>query len=84
MYPWGYEEIAWLRRQPDWYRREFLKYAYEEIRKIDGCYGHITMPLWRVCNHYPFRANLVDFGGDATSTQDEVVVRNIFIEEKNR
>lgn len=81
MYPWGWEEIAWFIRQPESYRRSFLKYAYKRIKEIDPLCGHITMPLLRCGCYKPVRSNLPEFGYGISATGDEVTIRDIFVED---
>ncbi len=83
MYMWGYEDIAWISRQPESYRRYFFQYAYDEINKIDKGNGHITFPLLRVGCYQPVHANLSEFGYGDVSNNDEVAVRNIFIKDNS-
>ncbi len=88
---WGYDEISWFANQPDDYRRSWLKYAYEWVRKTDPV-GFFQMPGNRTaalrcpdgkvreldyyCNDAKFRV-----GGFS----DEETIRQIWIEDrKNR
>lgn len=40
---WGYDEISWFARQSKAYRAEWLKYAWDWVRKTDPA-GHLQMP----------------------------------------
>jgi hypothetical protein len=44
---WGWDEISWLSLQPEEYRNNWLKYAYNWIRKTDPN-GHLEMPGCRM------------------------------------
>ena len=33
--PWGFDEISWFANQPKWYRKEFLEYYTEKIKKFN-------------------------------------------------
>jgi hypothetical protein len=43
---WGYDEISWLANQPDDYRREWIRYAYDWVAKNDPN-GWLQMPAGR-------------------------------------
>lgn len=43
---WGYDEISWLANQPDDYRREWIRYAYDWVREADPN-GWLQMPAGR-------------------------------------
>ena len=79
-YPWGFEDIGWLCRQPTEYRRYFLDYAFNRVKEMDGDYGHITLPLLRAGCYIYLHANLPEFGYNA-ATGDEVAVRNVFVKD---
>lgn len=40
---WGYDEICWFAHQPESYRNQWLKYAWDWIRKTDSN-GYLQMP----------------------------------------
>lgn len=42
-FPWGWDEISWFAKQPESYRNEWLRYAWEWMKKTDPA-GHIEMP----------------------------------------
>lgn len=42
-FPWGWDEISWYAKQPEAYRNEWLRYAWNWIKKTDPN-GHIEMP----------------------------------------
>ena len=44
---WGWDEISWLSLQPENYRNEFLRYAYDWLKKTDPI-GHLQMPGCRM------------------------------------
>lgn len=44
---WGYDEITWFYLQSEAYRKQWLKYAYHWLRKIDPN-GFLEMPVSRV------------------------------------
>ena len=45
-YIWGYDEISWFYRQPLEYKEEFLRYAWDWLKKTDPA-GHLQMPASR-------------------------------------
>lgn len=47
IYVWGWDEISWFAQQPEIYRNEWLKYAWNWIRKTDSN-GHLQMPVTRM------------------------------------
>jgi len=47
---WGWDEIGWFTKQPEKYRNEWLKYAYNWIRKTDPN-EYFQLPLRRF-QHY--------------------------------
>ena len=42
-YIWGMDEISWFANQPQWYRHEWLSYAYKQVRTVDPA-GYAQMP----------------------------------------
>lgn len=40
---WGCDEICWFARQPESYRNEYLRYAYQRVRELDPN-GFLQMP----------------------------------------
>lgn len=42
-FPWGWDEISWYAKQPESYRNEWLRYAWDWIKKNDPN-GHFEMP----------------------------------------
>jgi hypothetical protein len=40
---WGYDEITWFAHQPEGYRADWLRYAWDWVRKADPN-GHLQMP----------------------------------------
>ena len=47
---WGWDEIGWFIKQPETYRNQWLKYAYNWVRKTDPN-GFFQLPLRRF-EHY--------------------------------
>ena len=43
IFVWGWDEISWLSLQPEDYRNEFIKYAYQWLKDNDPN-GHLEMP----------------------------------------
>jgi hypothetical protein len=43
---WGYDEISWFAHQPEPYRNDWLRYAWEWLREHDRN-GHLQMPASR-------------------------------------
>ncbi|MFV0331623.1 MAG: hypothetical protein ACK5KL_17680 [Dysgonomonas sp.] len=46
-YVWGWDEISWLSLQPEEYRNEWIKYAYNWLKDTDSA-GHLEMPGFRM------------------------------------
>lgn len=44
---WGWDEISWLSLQPEEYRNEWIKYAYNWLKATDPN-GHLEMPGFRM------------------------------------
>jgi hypothetical protein len=40
---WGYDEITWFAEQPETYRNDWLRFAWDWVRKTDPA-GHLQMP----------------------------------------
>jgi hypothetical protein len=40
---WGYDEITWFAHQPEQYRRDWLRYAWDWVRRTDAD-GYLEMP----------------------------------------
>lgn len=40
---WGYDEVNWFASQPEAYRNQWLKYAYNRVRELDKA-GFMIMP----------------------------------------
>ncbi|MDR3108184.1 MAG: hypothetical protein LBU65_00650 [Planctomycetaceae bacterium] len=57
---WGYDEVSWLYKQDEAYRKEWVKYAYHWVRENDPN-GFLQMPVSRVVTtekgRGKFRAN---------------------------
>lgn len=49
---WGMDEITWFANQPDAYRAEFLRYAYEWMRDCAQGDGFFAMPGERIAQIY--------------------------------
>lgn len=45
---WGMDEITWFANQPQSYRSEFLKYAYEWVKSISSGNGFFALPCERI------------------------------------
>jgi hypothetical protein len=49
---WGYDEMSWFARQPEAYRNEWLRYAWDWLKKNDPN-GFLEMPGSRVLHDGP-------------------------------
>jgi hypothetical protein len=49
---WGYDEITWFAQQPEAYRNEWLRYAWNWLKKHDPS-GFLEMPGGRMLTHGP-------------------------------
>ena len=47
MFCWGWDEISWFSLQPEEYRNNWLRYAYNWIKETDPN-GHLQMPVTRM------------------------------------
>jgi hypothetical protein len=47
IFVWGWDEISWLALQPEAYRNQWLRYAYNWIKETDPN-GHLPMPVTRM------------------------------------
>jgi hypothetical protein len=77
---WGYDEISWFANQPDDYRRNWLHYAYDFVKKTDPN-GHVEMPGGRqnsrlVNNPWCYANNKSD--AVPTGRGDEDTIRDIW------
>ena len=52
---WGWDEINWFMKQPEAYRNEWLRYAYQWVRENDSN-GYFQLPLRRF-EHYSASMN---------------------------
>lgn len=53
---WGWDEIDWFAHQPEAYRNEWLRYAWDWVRETDPN-GYVQMPASR-CLHHPVDGRL--------------------------
>ncbi|QDU58917.1 hypothetical protein [Aeoliella mucimassa] len=44
---WGWDEISWYAQQPEPYRKQWLTYAHDWVRRTDAN-GHLQMPVSRL------------------------------------
>lgn len=89
---WSFDEISWFSTQPDSYRHEWLRHAYDWVEHIDG-YGHCQMPGFRIA---AIRGGVdnkevipVDYHANNKETHkngwgDEEVIRSIWVDHRNR
>ncbi len=82
---WGMDEITWFANQPDWYRAEFLRYAYDWMKNFAEGDGYFAMPGQRIAQlygddgeiianqYYAYSPNLFE-GGKG----DQAVIRDIW------
>jgi len=50
IFVWGYDEITWFAQQPQDYRNQWLRYAWNWIKDHDPA-GHLQMPGGRMLTH---------------------------------
>lgn len=50
IFTWGYDEITWFAQQPEVYRNEWLRYAWNWLKKHDPS-GFLEMPGGRMLTH---------------------------------
>jgi hypothetical protein len=55
IFTWGYDEITWLSRQPESYRNEWLRYAWNWLKEHDRD-GFLEMPGGRMITNGPATA----------------------------
>jgi hypothetical protein len=52
IFTWGYDEITWFSQQPESYRNEWLRYAWNWLKENDPD-GHLEMPGGRMLTNGP-------------------------------
>ena len=52
IFTWGYDEITWFSHQPEPYRNEWLRYAWNWLKENDR-YGFLQMPGGRMLTNGP-------------------------------
>ena len=52
IFTWGYDEITWFAQQPEAYRNEWLRYAWQWLKDTDPN-GHLEMPGGRMLTNGP-------------------------------
>ena len=84
---WGMDEITWYANQPDDYRAEFLRYAYDWVKTESGGIGSFAMPGERVARYYSedgsvtgWRYYAYDKSNFKSGSGDESVIKEIFAE----
>ena len=60
IFTWGYDEITWFSQQPEAYRNEWLRYAWNWLKENDRN-GFLEMPGFRMLTNGP--ANPAEGGG---------------------
>lgn len=85
MSTWGMDEITWYANQPDWYRAEFLEYAYEWVMNEAEGDGFFAMPGQRVARIYDEDNNIIAWQYYAYNSKnhkegfdDEAVIKEIW------
>ncbi|MBO5275364.1 MAG: hypothetical protein J6I45_12190 [Clostridia bacterium] len=83
---WGYDEISWFVNQPLSYKKEYLNYAWNWVRKVDDGIGYVEMPATRtaalrdpVTNTHTqsfYHANSTDF--DPTGYDVEYIIKQVW------
>lgn len=76
-FPWGWDEISWYAKQPEAYRNEWLRYAWNWIKETDPN-GHIEMPGLRgICcpneTENTYRANTRSKACPSGYNQEETI-----------
>lgn len=76
-FPWGWDEISWYAKQPETYRNEWLRYAWNWIKETDPN-GHIEMPGLRgICcpneTENTYRANTRSKACPSGYNQEETI-----------
>ena len=88
---WGFDEISWFANQPQWYRHQWLNYAYDWVHTTDPA-GYAQMPgnrtaaLRSVSDPYKitqlsYYCNNSIF--DVNGFDDENAIRNIWVNDRN-
>jgi hypothetical protein len=52
IFVWGYDEITWFAQQPEEYRNQWLRYAWDWLQEHDPA-GSLEMPGGRMLTHGP-------------------------------
>ncbi|GHV09265.1 hypothetical protein FACS1894160_4770 [Bacteroidia bacterium] len=84
---WGWDEISWFSLQSEKYRNEWLKYAYNWIKKTDPN-GHLEMPGCRMItcpneSSGSYRANTKSENCPIGYSQEETI-KEIFSQQKKQ
>ena len=84
---WGMDEITWFANQPDHYRAEFLRYAYEWMQDCAKGDGYFAMPCQRIAELYNKQGEIVSYQYRAYfpdaiegGTGDQAVIRQLWKE----
>ena len=81
--PWGIDEIGWFNQQPDWYRHQWVEYAYNRVRELDST-GYFCMPgirsaaLLNSPTMYYYHANSKYSSLGNISKNDELAIRKVW------
>jgi hypothetical protein len=85
MRTWGMDEITWYANQPEWYRAEFLEYAYDWVMNEAEGDGFFAMPGQRVARIYDEDNNVLQWQYYAYSSKnhkdgndDEEIIKEIW------
>jgi hypothetical protein len=83
---WGYDEISWFANQTQEYRREWLRYAWDWVKKTDSN-GYLEVPGSRTetspLNHRHWYFANAPSARVPDGLDDEVAIRAIWKNERN-
>ena len=88
---WGFDEISWFANQPQWYRHQWLDYAYKWVHANDPA-GYAQMPGNRTAalrsvtdpdkiTQLTYHCNSTMF--DIDGFDDENAIRQVWINDRN-
>ncbi len=85
MRTWGMDEITWYANQPEWYREEFLQYAYDWVTYEAPGNGFFAMPGQRVARLYDENGEIYqwqyyayDSKNHKSGNDDEAIIKRIW------
>lgn len=81
-YVWGMDEISWYCSQPQWYRREFMKFITEKIHSFNEN-GHVALVGYRGGPYISYLGKSAEFFSNSSEFcengfDDEEAIKELF------